>query len=492
MIQDFIHETRHRLSSMFDERRPLDAILGIPAVLVVLLLGFMFLQSREATDAPHVAQMEKEAQAHLDKGRFVEARIAAMRLTQDGVQSQKAVLIEAKALRGMGREMEASRLLARLAPADHPGYAPAHVMQAAILLAQAKPDVQNAGRHMNLALQSDPTNVDALELAARFAAGRNDWKTALHHLSRIDMKKRGDLLLMKATALQLSGMTGDSIKTAREAEAALRAMHASDESGTDSIRFSIAVSLSLQRQFEKAVQWMLSSHQGEPTREERQVLGGIYLSWSRHVKEQPGHDRSKAMELLEQGIQISPESQDLIMAFLNDCDELPVSAEQRGQYVSRILSKGGIATSFMHYYLGVQDWKRGDKNAARAHFELASSLNSGFGVISNNLAMAIASVSEDRAELEKALAMMDELIKLDAENPFYLDTRGHVLAKLGQYKEAVRDLEHSLARARDKKSTHAKLAQYYQQLGMPDLATEHRSAALASAEPSSSGKTLPQ
>lgn len=483
MIQDFIHESRHRLTLMFDERRPLDGILGLPAFFALLLLVFMVVNTRDTNEIEHVVQLEKEAQSHFDKGHYAEARIAAMRLTQDGAQSQKAVLIEAKALRGMGRQMEAARLLARLAPADRPGYVPAHVMQAAILLAQQSPDVQTAGRHMNLALQSDPSNQDALELAARFAAGRNDWKNALHHLNQLNMEKRGDLMLLKATALQFAGFTDESVLFARKAEVTLRSMQESASDSGDSIRFSIAVSLSLQRQFDQAVQWMLSTIKNAPTKEECQVIGGIYLSWSRHLKEQPNADKLQVMELLEQGIQITPDSQDLIMAFLSDCDELPVSASERSQHVSRILSKGGIATSFMHYYLGVQDWKHGDKESARAHFELASSLNSGFSVITNNLAMAIASVSDDRGELEKALFMMNEVIKQQPENPFFLDTRGHVLAKLGQLKEAVRDLEHSLAHARDKKATHATLAVFYQQLGMPELATEHRSASLASTDP---------
>ncbi|MDZ4404523.1 hypothetical protein [Prosthecobacter sp.] len=332
---------------------------------------------------------------------------------------------------------------------------------------------------MNNALLSDPSNQDALELAARFAAGQRDWKTALLHLDKLNMEKRADLMLMKATALQFSGLEDEAVKFARKAEAALRVMQKSVTSGADQIRFSIAVSLSLQRQFEKAVQWMLDSGKGSPTKEERQVIGGIYLSWSRHLKEQPPADRMKVLELLERGMQLSPDSQDLIMAFLNDCDELPISGEERHQHVARVLNGGGIATSFMHYYCGVQEWKKGDKEAARSHFELASSLNPGFGVISNNLAMAISSVSDNKDDLEKALTMMNELVKLEPENPFFLDTRGHVLAKLGQIKEAVRDLERSLLKTRNKKPAHVLLIELYQNLGMPDMAAQHQSMMLA-------------
>jgi uncharacterized protein HemY len=480
MIADFIDDTRYRIRSMLDQRKPLHGLLGLPAFFALFLLAFMGINSRDDASREHLSQLEREAQSHLDKGHFVEARIAAMRLMQEGVQNSKAILLEAKALRGMGREGDALRLLSRIAPIDRPGHAPAHVIQAAILLSQKECDLVAVQKHISNALHSDPSDANALELAARFAAGQRDWQTALRYLRRLDTDKRADLMLMKANALQFTGQEDDAISFAAKAESALRSMKKTATENGSEVRFSIAVSLSLQRKFDEAVKWMLGTIQGNPTREERQLIGGIYLSWSRYLKTQPAADR---MELLEQGIQISPESQDLIMAFLSDCEELTSTPSDRQRYVERILGNGGTATSFLHYYMGVQDWKQGNRESARSHFELASSLNPGFKVIGNNLAMAIASVSTDHAELEKALALINELIEQEPENPFFLDTRGHVHAKMGEFKEAVRDFERSLPNARDKNSSHTKLADLYERLGMNDLATEHRSAALAHMAP---------
>ena len=257
-------------------------------------------------------------------------------------------------------------------------------------------------------------------------------------------------------------------------------------SGSDRIRYSIAVSLSLQRRFDQAIQWLMTVTGGELNKEDRQVLGGIYLSWSRHLKDQPAVDKLKVLELLQKGIQVSPESQDIIMAFLTDCEELETTPEERRHLVERVLGDGGIATSFLHYYLGVQDWKAGRRDAARSHFELACSLNPGFKIISNNLAMAIAAVSERPDDLEKALAIMDDLVSEEPENVHFLDTRGHVLAKLGRLKDAIRDFELALPKAPVKVSTHAKLAELYQQIGMNELANEHRTAAITPAGKSAS------
>ena len=166
------------------------------------------------------------------------------------------------------------------------------------------------------------------------------------------------------------------------------------------------------------------------------------------------------------------------MAFLGDCEDLTTTTADRQRYVERILGNGGIATSFLHYYLGVQDWKLGNRESAKSHFELACSLNPGFKVIGNNLAMAMAEVSKDPAELDKALAIINDLIRQEPDNPFFLDTRGHVYAKMGKFKEAVADIERALPNARDKNAAHVMLADLYDQLGMADLAAKHRSAAL--------------
>jgi uncharacterized protein HemY len=479
MTDHFFHANRFRLNALLDERRPVDGLLGLPACFTLILLVFMVVNSHEDSSREHLNQLERQAQSLLDQGHFAEARLAAMRVIQDGEQNSKAILIEAKALRGMGREADSLRLLSRIAPIERPGYAPAHVAQATILLAQKTPDVAAVQEHIHKALLSDPSNQDAQELAARFAAGQRRWQTALTHLDKMRLEKRPDLLLMKATALQFSGQEEAAVKFAQQAEHALRSMSKTATASGSEVRFSIAVSLSLQRKFEEAVQWMLGSLHGQPTREERQLIGGLYLSWSRHLKEQPACDRMEVLKLLEQGMQISPESQDLIMAFLGDCEELNSTAADRQRYVERILGNGGIATSFLHYYLGVQDWKQGNRESAKSHFELACSLNPGFKVIGNNLAMAMAAVSTDPAELEKALAIINDLLRQEPDNPFFLDTRGHVYAKMGKFKEAVGDIERALPNARDKSSAHVMLADLYEHLGMADLAAKHRSASLA-------------
>ncbi len=477
MIEETIHRMRYGMETFLDQRRVMDGFLGLPALSALVLCVLMFAQLRSDPGSGLLETLEKEAQKQLDTGHYVEARILARRLSQADTLGQKASVIEAKALRGMGKEREAARLLARVAPLDMPGHAPAHVMQAALLLAQQPPDAQTALRHIDNALHSDPSNQDALEIAARFAAARRDWKTTLARLDNLNLNARPDLLLMKATALQFSGLEDESIQCAGLAEVSLRAMQNTLTEGTDRVRLSIAASLSLQRKYRQAIDWLLETTPTQPSKEERQVLGGIYLSWSRHLKSKPGASMLEVLELVEKAIEISPESQDIIMTFLADCEEINASADQRRRLVERVLFREGIAQSFLHYYLGLQEWKQDRRQAALSHFELASTINPRFGIVTNNLAMAIASVSTEKRELERALSMMDQLLKQQPQNPFFLDTRGHVLIKLGRLNEAARDLARALPDAPNKASANTTLAAVYQKLGMAELAAQHQSLA---------------
>jgi len=174
MTENFFQDCYVRLRLMLDERRPLDGVLGLPAFFTLILLVFMAVNSHEDSSREHLNQLERKTQNLLDQGLFAEARLSAMRVMQNGEQNSKAILMEAKALRGMGRDQDSLRLLSRIAPIERPGYAAAHVGQATILLAQKPPAFAAAQEHVRHALQSDPSDQDALELAARCG-----WTTAV-------------------------------------------------------------------------------------------------------------------------------------------------------------------------------------------------------------------------------------------------------------------------------------------------------------------------
>ncbi len=60
------------------------------------------------------------------------------------------------------------------------------------------------------------------------------------------------------------------------------------------------------------------------------------------------------------------------------------------------------------------------------------------------------------------------------DHPYFRDTRGQILVKLGRYQDAIPDLEVALQAPELAKDVHRALALAYEGLGLKDLAEAHR------------------
>lgn len=474
----FIRNTVWWANDLLDKRRWQDAWAGLPALLMVLLLAAMLIspalrRSKERVDGLHDA-----ATAHLAAGRYAQARLAALRLTKTQSETQEGNYLLYKALRGMRRDTEAARLLNRLAPEQGIGHSSAHVDRAIELFTDKPPKPEAGILQLDKALLIDPHDQRALELRVRVAIAQRDWSTALRYQQDLTVENRLDLQLLKAEIFQSSGMENEAQSLARKAEERSRnLLTMADEVSKSPLQMAVATALALQRKYEPAAEWIVGVSGQKPTPEAVQMLGNVFLNWSRWAKTQPLPDKTLPLALLEKGLQINPQNGEMLMDYLVECDASLKNESERRSHVERYLNGGGAAGSFMNYYLGMQNWKSGDKDSALRHWDIANKLNPNFPLITKNLCLAIASLSNDQTELEKALAMMELLIRDDPNNPLLLDTRSAVFAKLGRQQDAIRDMEATLATRTDKSEAHAKLAELYDKMGIADLAHLHREAA---------------
>jgi tetratricopeptide (TPR) repeat protein len=462
------------VAQLFKTRKWRDAGVGLPALLVLLFLGAVVAYPYTRQTKEPAKELEVLAQVHLAAGRFAQARMAALRMGRYAEVSQKASFIQMQALRGLKRDAEAARLLKRLAPDEGAGYAPAHVLRA-VMLFSAKPlDAVAANRHLLQALALDPDDQQALELSVRVASAQKDWRTALKHLKNLKVDERVDLLLLKAQVFQSAEMEVESVAVARKAEEmARRILGKADLSYHNRLQTAVAAALALQRKYEAATQWLISVSGNKPSPEAMQMMGSFYLTWSRYARTLPLEDKTLPLALLEQGLQVTPQNPEMLAAFLTECEACLKNEDERRSHVQRYLNGGGISSSFMHYFLGVQDWRTGNTESARKHWAVANKLNSNFPLLTNNLAMAVATLSQDQSELEKALEMINPLVRDDPQNPYFLDTRSMILSKLGRLEDALKDLEASLERTANKSAAHTKLAELYGKMGMTDQANLH-------------------
>jgi predicted Zn-dependent protease len=77
-------------------------------------------------------------------------------------------------------------------------------------------------------------------------------------------------------------------------------------------------------------------------------------------------------------------------------------------------------------------------------------------------------------DLRRALDLINPIVERFPENVNYRDTRGRIHAKMGKWKEALADLETVLQHQRDNPELHRTLAEIYEHLGDPGMASVHR------------------
>jgi predicted Zn-dependent protease len=100
-------------------------------------------------------------------------------------------------------------------------------------------------------------------------------------------------------------------------------------------------------------------------------------------------------------------------------------------------------------------------------------------VVANNLAWVIA--HGPKPDLPRALALSNLALERNPNEPNFRGTHGHILVRLGKWKEALPDLEAALVKDPKNATLHLDLAETYDRLGVPGVAAEHRRLAQESA-----------
>ena len=153
---------------------------------------------------------------------------------------------------------------------------------------------------------------------------------------------------------------------------------------------------------------------------------------------------------------------------------------QATQQVLETLLASGYANAFAHFVLGCKSWEVGESEKAIFHFERAYKLDDSLGPVANNLAWILShdeNLTTENAGLERALQLMESVVKKWPEKATYRDTRGQVLVKMERWEEAIDDLEFALPTMRDNPELHSALATTYENLGQDSLAEKHRELA---------------
>ena len=471
--------------------------VGIAAVTVSIIAFFTPAQELEAR---YVDQAKNAARAK----NHAEAVACYERLAQLQSDRPDVVYEMALAADAAGQSDRCILLMQQLAPPDKLGHAKAHLWNGVRLLSRSYEALQNrqlAESHLLRALEA---GIEDKEAAHTFLGDLNLAKgqfneAETHFLIAVKTKPHVRLRLAHLYTLQ-----GNRTRAKAEAQAAANWYSAITKGDLFAhyARLKWVEATLLLEDFPQAVVILEEGLSGTGEDLYRRELAGVHAMWFDFLTRSRNPNPAERIAKLERGLQYDPKNLALlnrvfVVAGTKSGDlESPSSAagivswgacfggpqlactvfchrqaeaEAARKTLRELLAKG--PTAAIHFFLGVDAWDNGRVKEAQIHWERALQLAPDTPVLANNLAWLI--YQTDEANLSKALDLSNLAIEKTPGQTNFRDTRGHILIKMGKFKEALPDLEAALPRSPNRLGLHRALAEVYTRLELPAVAAEH-------------------
>lgn len=449
-------------------------MLGLPslaAMLAVTVLTVVILAQPEAT---LLERYTSEARRSMRAGEYDRAQECYARLLElngdDPSVRFEVALLEAT----LGNEERAKAILSELASTESLGYVPAHIWWARRYLASvekgAGPNVlQPAELHLQRAIEGDPDNAVAHVLLGRLYLSVAEHERAVQHLlfaTRSLPEARLDL----AKAYAASGRPRLAQEQARAATENFR-QRVSMVSDDSTARIAWARAALFLNDYQTAVRVLAEGYNLSGDRAYREELGSVYASWSSSLDSDEADSTELALATVEQGLRYDPDNLSLLMHLLQlSRGEGAVASE--AQDVIRFALEDKSSRATLHMLMGMDAQKRGEERLALEHYEAAYTEAPQLTLAANNLAWLLA--HSEHSDLPRALEIINGVISQWPDQIDFRDTRGHILAKMGRWREALTDLELVAAARPGNAQLHKTLAELFEQADSPDAAAKHR------------------
>jgi Flp pilus assembly protein TadD len=459
---------------------------SIPVLLAFaawLVFGFCQLDWRHRDIKTQYATLSQRA---LERRDFDTARVSAQRLLSLNADPRSQWLFNlALALAGSGRQREAASLFSTVAPADKPGYMPAHIFLAQSILVRTNlttNEVRIAEQHLIHALSLDPKFFGANELLAQVYIRTGQWELASERLREV-VAVRPESSLLLALVLKARGDLAGARSWAERAAKYHREKVENSKIDEPLNRRGWAQALVMTEDYAKAVDILEKGWNQSGVREYPSQIGEVCATWSEALVRTRPDDVETRVAVVQKGLQYTPDNELLLKHLVRVSQFTGPQAEPARQTLNRLLAQGK-SVAIIHFALGLDAWQRGQSDLAREHFSLSYKAAPKMPDVANNMAMSLA--TGEKADLERGLAIIQSVVKDYPGNPNFRETQGQLLLKLGRCQEAVTDLEYALPLLGPRPNTHSALAQAYKSLGSDELAAQHQKLAQAYKLPANS------
>jgi tetratricopeptide (TPR) repeat protein len=449
-------------------------IQGLPAIALGGLLGTLLVSSGQPASSDTIDAYLSRAERAIAQEEYEQADFYFRKLQFLAPDSPSVIDKRAELAAGQGNYREAVRLREALVrDADRSNDARIHKWLARVALEQdlgLDSPLDYARSHLDAVLAEKPGDPEAHFFFARLHMLQGDIPNAIAHLEPIAaFDARFQLHL---AVLYLRRQPPDAVRAisnARSAAGTLRKEIEQTQTSDVNTYHQLAAAQVILSEFEPAIQTLRQATTRFDQDATRKQLARAYVAWSDDVARKSPDDLGQRMRLLEQALHAAPDEPAALHRLL-EMASAEGDAARKAESALRGALVDGVAPAAVHFSLGTLAAKRGDLDAAMRHFQQAEQLNPKAAVTLNNMAYIMAQMEE--ADLNQALAMANQAVRMAPQAAPFRETRGQILVRLERWSPAITDLEYANSRMHEPASRLAinrSLATAYRGLG--DAAT---------------------
>jgi len=428
----------HQFMCWWVTRRWSVLLRGLPALTVAVTVVVVAVLAARDSSGRRSLRYQLEAQLAWERGDVERTKLCLQRLALLNPAEPAHVYGLAHCEGRLGNANRAVALMQSIAPADRPGYAPAHLWQARQLMWRghlSSEQLKLAERHLLSCLEVRPQAAEADALLGQLYLARGQPDEAETHLRRVTAFGEPVLVLARLHASQ-----GKISEARAEAAVAQRFFKSRAEADPKNVAFRLhwAEATALLDQFPAAIEILHAGSKESSAPTYRLALSQTYDRWAAARGMQGGAKLGFRLVLVQQALRYDHGNPDALRRFLALCQShQPEDAATWEEFRRRLAADPKVAS--LNLIVGMDHLARREHEQARRHFATAVQIDRSIAPLLNNLAW-IRSHSEP-TDAAQALPLIDVVLQLEPGNAHYRDTRGHVLARLGRWPDAVVDLE---------------------------------------------------
>jgi tetratricopeptide (TPR) repeat protein len=448
---------------------------GLPVLLVLLPLVAIAGWTQWRGHDSIVSQYRLAIDEAREKKDFVRVDLFEKKLAQLGVATQFAEYQTALALAQDGKETEAYERIRRLAPAERPGYPPAHLWIIQRLL-DGKLEVSDEKR-------SQLAKVHLEHLQTLGAKGPDvDVLRAIWFWQNQQPEEAARLLEPLASrwldAAVMRMKIHVSLNRPDDARADARWVRSHMERRAQRRQAPLPHELrdwlfaeqllnNLPKAHSLAEEWL----KAEPgSKDARMVLAELSQRLFDQALAAPDPDAERLAVLFVQAAELAEDPQrlqQLVAALYRLRRNFPVADE----VVTRVV-ESPRATSAILEAVGTVAATAGEFGQAKEFLQRAIKKDARNSIAWNNYAWIL--LQEPQGDAQAALDAVNKALEIRPDEFRYRETRGQVLVRMGRWQEAVLDLEYAANGMPESRDIHLALAKAYDALGEKQLAQVHR------------------